>query len=140
MSQETLTAPAMTEAIVITPQEAAGGGFVRIAALRDLQPDQALLVEVRGSTVAVYLHQGSVYAVDNRCPHMGFPLHKGSLKDGILTCHWHHARFDLSCGGTFDIWADDVRGYPVEVRGEGDAAEVWLDPNPPVRDPIAYHR
>ena len=29
----------------------------------------------------------AVYAVDNRCPHMGFPLHKGSVADGILTCH-----------------------------------------------------
>jgi nitrite reductase/ring-hydroxylating ferredoxin subunit len=51
----------------------------------------------------------AVYAVDNRCPHMGFPLHKGSVADGILTCHWHHARFDLESGGTFDPWADDVQ-------------------------------
>ncbi|HLV82050.1 MAG TPA: hypothetical protein VKT32_17300, partial [Chthonomonadaceae bacterium] len=44
------------------------------------------------------------------------------------------------CGGTFDLWADDVRSYPVEVRGEGEAAEVWLDPDPPARDPIAHYR
>jgi len=25
---------------------------------------------------------------------MGFPLERGSVEDGILTCHWHHARFD----------------------------------------------
>src|SRR4051812_19238731 len=108
MSQETLSAPAMRGAATTLP-ETAGNRFLRIAPLRDLQPDQALLVEVGGQTVAVYLHQGKVYAVDNRCPHMGFPLHKGPVKDGILPCHWHHARFDLSCGGTFDIWADDVR-------------------------------
>jgi nitrite reductase/ring-hydroxylating ferredoxin subunit len=33
---------------------------------------------------------------------MGFPLSKGTVKDSILTCHWHHARFDLNNGGTFD--------------------------------------
>ena len=140
MSQETLSATASPEAVVTTRSDAPGSGYVRVAYLKDVRPDQATLVEVQGSTVAVYFHQGQIYAVDNRCPHMGFPLHKGSVKDGILTCHWHHARFDLSCGGTFDIWADDVRGYPVEIRGEGSAAEVWLDPDPPARDPIAYHR
>jgi hypothetical protein len=27
---------------------------------------------------------------------MGFPLDRGSVDDGILTCHWHHARFELA--------------------------------------------
>jgi nitrite reductase/ring-hydroxylating ferredoxin subunit len=31
-----------------------------------------------------------------------FPLHRGSIEDGILTCRWHHARFDLRSGSTFD--------------------------------------
>ena len=47
---------------------------------------------------------------------MGFPLDRGSVEDGILTCHWHHARFDLASGCTFDLWADDVPTCPVEVR------------------------
>ena len=38
----------------------------------------------------------------------GFPLDRGSVEDGILTCHWHHARFELASGCTFDLWADDV--------------------------------
>ena len=47
---------------------------------------------------------------------MGFPLSQGTVKDGILTCHWHHARFDLHNGGTFDQWAGDVESYPVQIR------------------------
>src|SRR5277367_1005977 len=53
---------------------------------------------------------------------MGFPLDRGSVEDGILTCHWHHARFDLESGCTFDLWADDAPTFPVEVRNE----EVWV--------------
>lgn len=68
----------------------------------------------------------NVYAVDNRCPHMGFPLHRGSVADGILTCHWHHARFDLASGGTFDPWADDVQTYPVVIED----GIVYVDPRP----------
>jgi nitrite reductase/ring-hydroxylating ferredoxin subunit len=68
----------------------------------------------------------AVYAVDNRCPHMGFPLHKGSVADGILTCHWHHARFDLESGGTFDPWADDVQTYPTLIKD----GIVYVDARP----------
>lgn len=66
--------------------------------------------------IAVFVSDGKPYAVDNRCPHMGFPLDKGSVRDGILTCHWHHARFDLESGGTFDPFADDVKTYPTQIR------------------------
>ncbi len=58
---------------------------------------------------------------------MAFPLVEGTVDDGILTCHWHHARFELSCGDTFDPWADDVPTYPVEVRD----GTVYVNPNPP---------
>ena len=74
--------------------------------------------------------RGQVQAVDNRCPHMGFPLERGSVKDGILTCHWHHARFELSSGGTFNPFADDVRTFPVDVVD----GQVWVDPSPVPRD------
>ncbi|PTX59105.1 nitrite reductase/ring-hydroxylating ferredoxin subunit [Melghirimyces profundicolus] len=76
------------------------------------------------SGIAVFYHDGEVFAVDNRCPHMGFPLHTGSLCDGILTCHWHHARFDVKTGGTLDPWADDVSTYRTEVKD----GEVWVEP------------
>jgi hypothetical protein len=46
---------------------------------------------------------------------MGFPLSRGSTKDGILTCDWHHARFDIKSGGCFDLWADDVPVFAVNV-------------------------
>ncbi len=64
----------------------------------------------------MFYDNGAVHAVDNRCPHMGFPLSRGSVSDGILTCHWHHARFDLSSGCTFDLFADDVLSAEVKVE------------------------
>lgn len=90
--------------------------FVPVASLASLEASSKAVVRANGHAIALFLHDGVVHAVDNRCPHMGFPLDRGSVKDGILTCHWHHARFDLCSGGTFDPWADDVRRYPVEVR------------------------
>ncbi|KAA3664559.1 MAG: Rieske (2Fe-2S) protein [Chloroflexi bacterium] len=97
--------------------------FVKAMPLVELEGVGCRTVQINGHTVALYAAGDRVFAVDNRCPHMGFPLDKGSVKDGILTCHWHHARFDLESGGTFDQWADDVRTFPVEIRD----GEVWVD-------------
>jgi nitrite reductase/ring-hydroxylating ferredoxin subunit len=93
-----------------------------------------MVVSGGGHVIVVYDHDGRIYAVDNRCPHMGFPLDRGTVKDGILTCHWHHARFDLASGGTFDPFADDVRAFPVRIID----GEIWVDPAPLHRDPIQH--
>ena len=53
-----------------------------------------------------------------------------------LTCHWHHARFDLESGCTFDLWADDVPICPVEVRN----GEVWVKTTFGHADPAAHWR
>ena len=85
-------------------------------------------------TVAVFWHRGEVFAVDNRCPHMGFPLSQGTVADGILTCHWHHAKFDLSGGCAFDLFADDVAAFRSELRD----GEVWIDPQPQEEEAVAH--
>jgi len=109
--------------------------WVRAAARTDLDLEGCRVVHLNGHTLALFAHNGVVHAVDNRCPHMGFPLSRGTVGDCILTCHWHHARFDLRSGGTFDPWADDVRAFPVEIRGD----EIWVD-LAPRRDPLEHQR
>jgi len=109
--------------------------FVEAASLEELEREGRKLVSKNGTAIALFAHDGEIRAVDNRCPHMGFPLAEGSVDDGILTCHWHHARFELSCGDTFDPWADDVQTYPTEVRD----GTVYVDPNPPLEKSPATH-
>ena len=106
---------------------------IRVGTLDEVAARGCTVVTGGGHTIAVFHHDGQLYAVDNRCPHMGFPLDRGTAQDGILTCHWHHARFDLSSGGTFDPFADDVRTFPVSVLD----GEVWVDPTAPEGDPVS---
>ena len=106
--------------------------LLRVGSVEEVKQRGCMVVTGGGHTIAVFRRGDEFAAVDNRCPHMGFPLDRGTVKNGILTCHWHHARFDLSSGGTFDPFADDVRSFPVSIE---DGA-VWVDPNPPEPDPI----
>lgn len=95
---------------------------IRVGTVDEIKQQGAVVVTGHDRPLAVFYHQDQIYAVDNRCPHMGFPLHRGTTQDGILTCHWHHARFDLASGCTFDLWADDIPSYPVDI----DAGTVWV--------------
>jgi nitrite reductase/ring-hydroxylating ferredoxin subunit len=99
--------------------------FVRAGNLDELKAKGRLVVHGRHRPVLLVHEDGQVFAFDNRCPHMGFPLDRGSVEDGILTCHWHHARFELASGCTFDLWADDLPTCPVEIRAGG---EIWIRP------------
>jgi nitrite reductase/ring-hydroxylating ferredoxin subunit len=106
--------------------------LMQAASLAELQAKGQLLIRLNNQTVALFYSNDRVYAIDNRCPHMGFPLHGSVCKDGIVTCPWHYARFDLASGGTFDSWADDVRSFPVQIRD----GEVWVDLAPQVNPKV----
>ena len=103
---------------------------VRAGTIAELQAEGRLLTKVGTVPVVVFWHDGEAYAIEDRCPHLGFPLHQGTVEAGLVTCHWHHARFDLVSGCTLDMWADDARGFAAEVR-DGDvfvAARADADP------------
>jgi len=96
----------------------------RAGTLAELQERGQLLTKVGTVPVVVFWHDGAAFAIEDRCPHLGFPLHQGTVEAGLVTCHWHHARFDLVSGCTLDMWADDARGFAAEVRD----GEVFVEP------------
>jgi nitrite reductase/ring-hydroxylating ferredoxin subunit len=108
---------------------------IRVGTVDELQKTGLLVSKVDNRPVLVVWHEGRAHAIDDRCPHLGFPLHQGTVEAGLVTCHWHHARFDLSSGCTLDPWADDAEGYDVELHD----GEVLVAPRP-VRDRAAHLR
>ena len=47
---------------------------IRVGTLDQVRERGCSVVTGGGHTIAVFYHDGQVYALDNRCPHMGFPL------------------------------------------------------------------
>jgi nitrite reductase/ring-hydroxylating ferredoxin subunit len=106
--------------------------WTRAVSLDRLQSARAVTVRLADRQIALFHHQGQVFACNNRCPHEGYPLVEGALDaDCVLTCHWHNWKFDLKTGVTL-TGGDALRSYPVRLS-DGD---VWLD----VRDPPATER
>ena len=77
--------------------------------------------------VAVFrIDEETLYAVDNRCPHEGYPLIKGTRKGCTLTCDWHNYKFNLVDGACIK-GEEAVRTFPVRVVD----GTVELDLSPP---------
>ncbi len=73
------------------------------------------VLKTAGRQIAVVRDGESVAAIDNLCPHEGYPLHTGPVKDGLLTCEWHNWKFRLADGKCV-LGGEDVRTYPTKVE------------------------
>jgi nitrite reductase/ring-hydroxylating ferredoxin subunit len=110
--------------------------FALAGGLEELKQKGRLVVPGRDRPILVIYDRGRVFALDSLCPHWNLSLAGGSVEDGILTCPWHQARFDLASGRTLDVWAGDVLLCPFEVRN----GEVWVKTTFGHADPAAYWR
>jgi nitrite reductase/ring-hydroxylating ferredoxin subunit len=97
--------------------------FIRVASVADIPPGGAKAVKLdEKRSLALFNLDGRIYATSNQCPHMGYPLTRGTVRHGVVTCDWHGRSFDLAGGGCFMPGCDDLETFPVELRG----GEVWI--------------
>lgn len=64
---------------------------------------------------------GKIYAIDNACGHLAYPLNEGSLDGHVVRCIWHGARFDVRTGAVVSagIDFDDLKPLDVRVLPDG---------------------
>jgi 3-phenylpropionate/trans-cinnamate dioxygenase ferredoxin component len=115
--------------------------FVDIARAGELQDGEMKKFEVDGREILLARVGGSYYAIDDRCPHMGGDLSKGSLDGSVVTCPKHGSQFDVRSGALVR-WTDwhgvklsvgkllkSPRGTTsYEVRRDGDTISVDVPP------------
>ena len=109
----------MTDATRGATSEATDDGFVRVAAVSELEPGVPLGVEHAAlGRLCVGLVEGTVVAFTDQCSHREFPLSAGEiLEDGTVECPWHGARFDCRTGAVLRGPAcDAVKVHEVRVE------------------------
>ena len=74
-------------------------GKVIMAGIRsDVPPGKMIAVKLEGRGVLLGNIDGRIYAIDNKCPHMGGNLSRGMLIGTIVTCPLHGSQFDIITG------------------------------------------
>lgn len=79
--------------------------------------------------IALFLHNGQYYAIDDCCPHMGASLSAGWVENGVVTCPWHAWHFRLEDGAWMDNRRIRIGCFPVRVVG--DDIQVQVESTPP---------
>ena len=97
--------------------------WYRAAALEELEQSGRMLFRKDGRQIVLFHTAKGLFACNNRCPHEGYPLKEGTIdRQCVLTCNWHNWKFNLATGQNL-YGGDQLRTYPLEVRGK----EVWID-------------
>ncbi|MEZ4333138.1 MAG: Rieske 2Fe-2S domain-containing protein [Myxococcota bacterium] len=111
--------------------------FVPVARVDQLDDSRGLRLKVGEIAIALYRVGDAIHAMEDACPHAGYPLSKGRYENGVIQCGAHGLRYDVRTG--FD---PDLRdGFPIpcfRVRVSGDTIEVDLEDRinaPPRRGP-----
>lgn len=106
--------------------------FVDVARLDEIPTGRGLRVVVEGIGVGLYRVDDVVYAMEDACPHAGYPLSEGELAGCVISCRAHGWPFDIRTG--FD--PDNADGFPIPCFAvEIDEGRVRIDLQTRINDP-----
>ncbi len=99
--------------------------YVPSGSTTDIAPGAMKGVEAGGKKVLLANVGGTFYAIQRKCPHMGFDLCKGRLDGDTVTCKMHGASFDVKTGEAvgkakllfLKTQPKPAKTYPVKVEG-----------------------
>lgn len=87
-----------------------------VIGLSELAEGKPAAVFPLGLPVLLIRRGGAVFALENRCAHMGCPLAAGKLDGHILQCPCHDWSFDIRDGKFIDAPELSVKTYPAEIK------------------------
>ena len=105
--------------------------FERVARLSELPAGKGRCVRVGEREIGLYRVGEAVYAMDNACPHAGYPLAEGPLDGTVVICNGHGWEYDVCTGRPPGVAGGEaLERYPVRVE-DGD---VLVDVDAPLPD------
>ena len=73
-----------------------------VMAESDLPEAELRRAEVQGRSVLLVRRNGRIFAIGEKCAHLGGPLAEGELDGDSVVCPWHGSRFRLENGDVID--------------------------------------
>ncbi|MEM8777404.1 MAG: Rieske (2Fe-2S) protein [Cyanobacteria bacterium P01_G01_bin.49] len=73
--------------------------WTKVITANDLPVGSRQVVKVGKHNLLLLNHQGQLYAMNNKCPHLKISMKKGKItNDGAIVCPMHRSAFDLKTG------------------------------------------
>lgn len=99
-----------------------------VALVRAVSGREARAFEVDGREIVLCEVDGEICALSAICTHEDLSLEGGAVEDGVLTCPWHGAQYDVRTGRVLALPA--VRPLAT-FRTRVEDGRVWVDPDHP---------
>jgi len=99
--------------------------YQRVGVLVDFPEGRGRVVRVARKPVAIFNAAGTLYAVNDICPHLGGPISGGELIGTQVSCPYHGMCFDLRSGRSCDEFDHALQTYPVKVVGDEVYVRAW---------------
>lgn len=91
----------------------------KLANINDIPEEEGIVVmSVTRGEVALFKVNGTIYALENECPHAGGPLGEGEVKECIVTCPWHGWEFHIQSGKCLNAPDSPVKTIPITLIDE----------------------
>lgn len=82
------------------------------------------VVTVSGREILLVNVKGTLFAVENECPHQGSPMSGAIVKDGYISCPRHGYRFSLTDGSCGEHPECVLTTFPVQLDGDDILVDV----------------
>ena len=93
--------------------------FIKVASKSEIKEGQMKKVEIQDKEILLVNVKGKIYAIENKCCHVGGPLNEGILEGNKITCPWHRAQYDVTTGeATEDSAIPGLQQNKFEVKIE----------------------
>lgn len=104
----------------------------KVSSYDDLIKKKRLVYKNKNKQIAIFLENNEIFAIDNRCPHEGYPLIQGNTNNEcVLTCNWHNWKFNLKDGKCL-TGGDNVKTYKSSVID----GFICIDLNEPTKEEL----
>lgn len=72
--------------------------YVEAAKVSEISQGHMKHIEINGKEIVIANLDGKFYAFADRCGHMNARLSRGNINQNVVTCPFHHAKFDITSG------------------------------------------
>jgi nitrite reductase/ring-hydroxylating ferredoxin subunit len=86
--------------------------MLKVAKSKEVKERVGTGKQVNGLNIALFRHDGRVFALQNSCPHQGAPIHLGFVRDGCVVCPHHGWSFRLDTGEFTHNNLVKIKTYP----------------------------
>ncbi|MEH2413939.1 NifU family protein [Nostoc sp.] len=92
--------------------------WIKVATIDQVAEFSVLIVQFAGNSLILHRQGATVKCYRNACAHLGSPLEKGKVENGIITCPSHGFQYKLETGECLTAPDVSLQSYPVKIKDD----------------------